>query len=193
MNFGSNTPRDKRKRPVSWAFLGHLRPPIGLVTRPSASRGAPRSRRPATMRVRTVRMRWRPRIVMETGAETGWPTASHRPPVRAYRGPVVAPPPDDADRWSDDEWLAWLEQVDAQTPPEPEGRPVRPRRSLPTQMLGAAMLGLHRVIYGDAEPDVQIVVDADGEPPDPEQLEVHLDPDDPDASTVTVRPWVDGH
>jgi len=75
---------------------------------------------------------------------------------------VVAPPPDDADRWSDDEWLAWLEQVDAQTPPEPEGRPVRPRRSLPTQMLGAAMLGLHRVIYGDAEPDVQIVVDADG-------------------------------
>jgi len=106
---------------------------------------------------------------------------------------MAALPPDDADRWSDEEWLAWLEEVDAETPPEPEGRPVRPRRSVPTQMLGAAMLGLHRVIYGDSEPDVQIVVDADGEPPDPEQLEVHLDPEDPDASTVTVRPWVEGH
>ena len=24
------------------------------------------------------------------------------------------------------------------------------------------------------------------------RLEVHLDPDDPDASQVTVRPWLDG-
>jgi len=129
----------------------------------------------------------------EKRVENGGPTASHRSPRRAYRGSVAALPPDDADRWSDEEWLAWLEEVDAETPPEPEGRPVRPRRSVPTQMLGAAMLGLHRVIYGDSEPDVQIVVDADGEPPDPEQLEVHLDPEDPDASTVTVRPWVEGH
>jgi len=111
----------------------------------------------------------------------------------AYRGSVATPPPDDADRWSDEEWLAWLEDVDAETPPEPDSHPIRRRRSLPTQMLGAAMLGLHRAIYGDTEPDVQIVVDADGEPPDPERLEVHLDPEDPDASTVTVRPWIDGH
>jgi hypothetical protein len=25
---------------------------------------------------------------------------------------------------------------------------------------------------------------------DPEELEVHVDPEDPDASTVTVRPWL---
>ena len=111
--------------------------------------------------------------------------------IWAYRGRVAAPLPDDADSWSDDEWLSWLEEVAAETPPEPDGHPARPRRSLPSSLIGAAMLGMHRVIYGDTEPDIQIVVDADGEPPEPEKLEVHLDPDDPDESTVTVRPWIE--
>jgi hypothetical protein len=118
-----------------------------------------------------------------------WP--SPVAPTGAYRGLVALPPPEDADSWSDEEWLAWLEDVDAEAAPEPEGHPARPRRSMPTQMLGAAMLGMHRAIYGETEPDIQIVVDADGEPPEPEKLEVHLDPEDPDASTVTVRPWLD--
>ncbi len=98
--------------------------------------------------------------------------------------------PDDPETWTDEQWLAWLEQVDEETPAEPDGHPARPRRSMPSSMLGAAMLGMHRAIYGDTEPDVVIVVDADGEPPDPEELEVHLDPEDPDSSTVTVRPWL---
>lgn len=109
---------------------------------------------------------------------------------RAYRGVVAGPVPEDADSWSDDEWLTWLADVDAESPPEPEGHPLRPGRSLPSAMLGAAMLGLHRVIYGDTDTQVQIVVDAGGDP-EPERLEVHLDPDDPDASQVTVRPWLD--
>ncbi len=98
--------------------------------------------------------------------------------------------PDDPESWSDDQWLAWLEEVDEEAPPEPEGHPARPRRSLPSSLLGAAMLGMHRAIYGDEEPEIVMVVHADGEPPDEEELEVYVDPDDPDASTVTVRPWL---
>ena len=110
---------------------------------------------------------------------------------RAYRGEVTGPVPDDADSWSDEEWLAWLAEVDAEAPPLPEGHPLRHGRSLPSAMLGAAMLGLHRVIYGEGEVEVQMVVEADGET-EPERLEVHLDPEDPEASQVTVRPWLDG-
>lgn len=106
---------------------------------------------------------------------------------------VASPLPDDPDSWTDDEWLVWLGEVDAEAPPEPGGHPRRPV-SVPTQMLGAAMLGMHRAIYGDTEPDIVMVVDAGGDPPDAEELEVHIDPDDPDASTVTVRPWLhEGH
>jgi hypothetical protein len=112
-------------------------------------------------------------------------------PLRFTVGAVVVEPPDDPEAWSDEEWLAWLEQVDADAPPEPDGHPSRPRRPLPTALLGAAMLGLHRAIYGGDEAEVEIVVEADGDPEEPEQLEVHLDPEDPDASTVTVRPWVE--
>ena len=103
---------------------------------------------------------------------------------------MAADLPDDPETWTDEQWLAWLEEVDEEAPPEPDGHPARPRRSLPSSLMGAAMLGMHRAIYGDTEPEVVIVVDADGEPPDPEELDVHLVPDDPDASTVTVRPWL---
>jgi hypothetical protein len=99
-------------------------------------------------------------------------------------------PPDDPSEWDDDEWLEWLAEVDAEAPDEPDGPPRRRGRSLTVTMLGSAMLGLHRAIYGDYETDIVMVVDAGGDPPDPEPLEVHLDPEDPDASTVTVRPWL---
>ena len=56
--------------------------------------------------------------------------------------------------------------------------------------MGAAMLGMHRAIYGSEDPQIVMVVDADGDPPDPEEIEVELDPEDPDASRVTVRPWL---
>jgi hypothetical protein len=102
---------------------------------------------------------------------------------------VSALPPDDPDSWTDEQWIEWLEQVDAESPPEPEGPPER-HRTPGIQFLGAAMLGMHRAIYGDSEPEITIVVDAEGDPMDPEELEVHVDPEDPDASTVTVRPWL---
>jgi hypothetical protein len=98
--------------------------------------------------------------------------------------------PEDPDSWTDEQWLAWLEQVDAEAPPETPGRVARHTRSTGVQLMGVAMLGMHKAIYGDAEPEIVVVVDADGEPPDPSLLDVDLDPDDPDASTVTVRPWL---
>ena len=104
---------------------------------------------------------------------------------------MVDVPPGDPESWTDEEWLAWLEQVDADAPPLPDGYAARPQRSLPSALLGAAMLGLHRAIYGGNEAEVEIVIEADSDPEQPEKLEVRLDPDDPDASTVTVRPWVE--
>lgn len=103
---------------------------------------------------------------------------------------MALPPPDDPDAWTDDQWLEWLEEVDAEAGPVEPGRVARHTRSPGIQLLGAAMLGMHRAIYGDTEPEVVMVVDAEGDPPDPSALEVELDPDDPDASTVTVRPWL---
>ena len=100
-------------------------------------------------------------------------------------------PPDDPEEWTDDEWLAWLAEVDAEAGVQPESHPARRARDhLPASLLGAAMLGMHRAIYGAQEPDVVVVVDAGGDPPEPEALEVDLDPDDPEASHVTVRPWL---
>jgi len=98
--------------------------------------------------------------------------------------------PDDPETWTDDQWLAWLEEVDAEAAPEPGDHPVKRSRSATATLMGAAMLGMHRAIYGDTETDIVMVVDAGGDPPEPEALEVHLDPEDPEASTVTVRPWL---
>jgi hypothetical protein len=102
--------------------------------------------------------------------------------------------PDDPETWSDEQWIAWLEEVDAEAAPQPEGHPLQ-HKSPGIQLLGAAMLGMHRAIYGDTEPEIVMIVDAEGDPMEPEELEVHIVPEDPDASTVTVRPWLhdDGH
>jgi len=102
---------------------------------------------------------------------------------------VPAELPEDPETWTDEQWIEWLEQVDADAAPEPSGHPLK-HRSPGVQLMGAAMLGMHRAIYGDNEPDIVMVVDAEGDPLEPEELEVHIDPDDPDASTVTVRPWL---
>jgi hypothetical protein len=110
--------------------------------------------------------------------------------VWAYRGDVPGALPDDPETWTDDQWLAWLEEVDAEASPEPEGPPIKHGRSATATVIGAAMLGMHRAIYGDTETDIVMVVDAGGDPPEPEALEVHLDHEDPEGSIVTVRPWL---
>lgn len=104
---------------------------------------------------------------------------------------MVRVPPDDPDAWTEDEWLEWLAEVDAETPVDPGGPYRRRSRSAVGTMLGAAMVGLHQAIYGAQQTDIVMVVESDGDPPDPQTVDVHLDPDDPDASTVTVRPWLE--
>jgi len=103
---------------------------------------------------------------------------------------VPATPPEDPDAWSEEEWLAWLADVDAETDPEPQGHPARPARSAGVELMGAAMLGMHRAIYGEQDDEIVMVEETGGDPPGPDELEVDLDPEDPDASTVTVRPWL---
>jgi hypothetical protein len=98
-------------------------------------------------------------------------------------------PPQDAESWTDEQWLSWLEATDDPEAPRHAGagrsRHWRERR--PASMLGAAMLGLHEVIYGPHREEIVIVVDADGEPHDDDLPEVHLDPDHPERSEVIVR------
>jgi len=54
-------------------------------------------------------------------------------------------------------------------------------------MLGAAMLGLHDVIYGRRD-EIVIVADAGGDPPGDDLPELHLDPHHPERSQVVMRP-----
>jgi len=103
-------------------------------------------------------------------------------------------PPEDPDDWSDEEWLVWLSSTDADVASEAGPVPSRAGRgrSRSARLVYAGMFGLHEAIYGPQE-QVTIVEEADGQPDEPEGVEVHLEPDDPDASTVVVRPWlIDG-
>jgi hypothetical protein len=102
-----------------------------------------------------------------------------------------ATPPDNPEDWTHEQWLAWLAATDEQTATtaNPQPPPHRPR-STSARLLYAGMLGLHQAIYG-VEPDQPaIVVDADGDPAEPESLEVHLEPDHPEDSSVIVRSWL---
>jgi hypothetical protein len=95
-------------------------------------------------------------------------------------------PPEDPEAWTDEQWITWLQATDL-----PDAAPRRAsgarrwRDRRPAGMLGAAMLGLHEVIYGRRE-EIAIVVDAGGDPPG-DWPEVHLDPDHPERSTVIVH------
>lgn len=72
-------------------------------------------------------------------------------------------PPDDAESWSDEQWISWLDATrdDVEIP-------TRWRRSFRSRSggmsaIGAGMLGLQQAIFGPLdEPDVVLVVDADG-------------------------------
>jgi hypothetical protein len=97
-------------------------------------------------------------------------------------------PPDDPDDWSDEQWLAWLSATEPEAADQPASAVRRPR-SKGSSMLYAAMFGLHEVVYGPTE-QVSIVEEAAGEPDEPQSLEVHLEPEQPDESTVVLRPWL---
>jgi hypothetical protein len=106
--------------------------------------------------------------------------------------------PDDPEEWTDEEWLAWLEEGDAAERAAAAARPERP--SLPTwrkgpvaaQFLAASMIAIGDAIYGPRE-EPAIIVQAPGEPPGDEGFDVQLDPEKPDESVILVRPWLLRH
>jgi len=98
-------------------------------------------------------------------------------------------PPEDPESWTDEQWISWLEATDDPDAAAPDGVGSRRwRRGRPASMLGAAMLGLHEVIYGPHDEEIAVVVDAGGEPHGDDVPEVHLDPDHPERSEVIVHP-----
>jgi hypothetical protein len=101
-------------------------------------------------------------------------------------------PPEDAEAWTDEQWLAWLRRTDDELgalADGPERRRVTARwRDRPgATVLGAAMLGLRDAIYGRPDDEVVIVQAASGDPPDDDLPVVHLDPEHPERSEVVVR------
>jgi hypothetical protein len=105
-------------------------------------------------------------------------------------------PPSDAEEWTDEQWLAWLEATDGDDAGTGNGAggsaggsPVTGRivRSSGGQVLTSAMLGLAQAIYGQEENQVLVVAEGDSDPEEDQPFTVHLDPDDPEASYVVFR------
>jgi hypothetical protein len=92
-------------------------------------------------------------------------------------------PPDDPEVWSDDQWIAWLDEAGDD---EPTGeRAYAPMLDSPTAtVVGAAMIGLHHGMFGDIEkPEIVVEIGARGKD---DGTKVDLDPDDPSHSTVVI-------
>ena len=55
------------------------------------------------------------------------------------------------------------------------------------RMLGAAMTGLDKAMFGEKEERPGVVVDAPGDPPNDLPFEILLDPEHPERSLVVFR------
>ena len=65
------------------------------------------------------------------------------------------------------------------------------RKRTATGMVASAIaIGLREALEEPKDDEPPIVIDAAGDPPDPEPLEVNLFPDHPELSWVVVRPWL---
>lgn len=100
---------------------------------------------------------------------------------------VVEQPPHDPEMWSHEQWIAWLNS----TQPEGDVDEAMPRgsrsRSMGATVLGAGMLGLQQAIFGPPdEPDVVVVV-ADGDGHDDEEMKIDFIPGEPRATSVELR------
>jgi hypothetical protein len=95
--------------------------------------------------------------------------------------------PDRADRDPDDEARATYEPEDVGEEASPEGFD-RWRRESALGNVGTGIArGLQAVFAPPADEPV-IVASVPGDPPDPDRLQVILDPDDPSKSVVIVPP-----
>ena len=98
-------------------------------------------------------------------------------------------PPSDPEEWSDEQWIAWLEETDA-TGGDGDARPVtalgRVAHSAGGSTLGHAMLAMANVLNGLEQR--KVVIMAEGAQPDEDApLTLHLDPEHPERSVVVVR------
>jgi hypothetical protein len=103
--------------------------------------------------------------------------------------PVAPEPPADPEAWTDEEWLVWLKATDVEVAgPGAGDQPpaVKPRRA-GAQVLGEAMVGMARAIYGQQHDEIVIVAEGASEPESDEPFTVHLDPDHPERSHVVFR------
>lgn len=95
--------------------------------------------------------------------------------------------PDDADDWTEEQWMAWIKEAneaDAKEPgPEDVWRP--PRRSTGGGALGAAMLGLENALFGPRE-DL-VVVEAPAKDDEPEPVTLYLDREAPERSWARIN------
>jgi hypothetical protein len=100
--------------------------------------------------------------------------------------------PDNPDDWSDEQWLAWLREGDeadrAGQPVERSSLPSWRKAPLAVQFLAVSMTVIGEAIYGRHEQPA-IVVDAPGDPPNDDGLDLQLDFDHPERSVAVVSRW----
>ncbi len=99
-------------------------------------------------------------------------------------------PPADPDEWTDEQWLEWLRATDEAAIDESEhvvAVVTRIVQSAPGQVLGQAMLGMAKAIYGRETEQVTIVAEGLGEGFDDEPFFVRLDLDHPELSSVVFK------
>lgn len=103
-------------------------------------------------------------------------------------------PPLDPQDWSDEQWLAWLDETDHEAAEQSHIDAAEARRTVGDRVrsspaargMGGAMIALHEIFYKPKDDEVVIVAQAGGDPPDPDALELDLDPEHPEASTATI-------
>jgi hypothetical protein len=105
-------------------------------------------------------------------------------------GPADADPasPDTGYDWDRVEWLP--DSWESTEPIEPTRKVDRFRRTTAGAIVAAGLIGVEKVFMPEREEQPAITWESPGEPPGLRQFEFDLDPDDPAASTITVRPWV---
>ena len=103
--------------------------------------------------------------------------------------PVDEGLPADPESWTDEQWLAWLRATDADaaTDSVDEHRTLTERaaNSAIGVVLGQAMLGMARAIYGRPDEDIVIVADGEGPSREDEPFSVHLDFEHPGHGSVS--------
>jgi hypothetical protein len=100
-------------------------------------------------------------------------------------------PPDDPDEWTSEQWIAWLNETDADAIADRNSPPAtvagRVVHSSAGQLLGQSMIGLAQAIYGRVH-KAPIVIKAPSEPDEDRAIDLHLDFDNPEDSTVELHP-----